>query len=369
MFGHCTSVHKHPYEVGLCYNFAHFPSSINGSFSFFSVLHTTAHDLIDLTLLLPNYTVTTKHRHSVAKNIDSPWSSPTVKLSPYTTTYYYYPKQLYTSYGRPVEPLFERITPARTHPSAPRYTPPSTPPTPASILTPASSPRLPNATMGGRIYHPPSPQRVALNTALEYCRKANDAELIVMEDYAKHADHCSRCQRPKPSKGLCSRGDALARDISQYIYQKLGHPFSTEDKVLRGEIVRVEVPIWSRRLNGKTYDMQPVKDLLMAVHNGLHISPSSRRNPVVVSQPDRTTSPRVPTERRAEADLVEVRPGGRTADRRERRDADRPPRTSGYSGSRGSLYRSDTVAREIREREMLEPVIVEARPRGKYHNR
>ena len=220
--------------------------------------------------------------------------------------------------------------------------------------------------MGGRLL-PPSP-RVAIADKVEYCRAPHDDELMVMEDFARHADHCDRCNFPRVSKGLCNRGNSLARTLAEYVYQKNGRAFAVSDKVRRNESVRVEIPAKTRNIEGQKFDMQPVRGLLVAASNGLDITRRATPSPVrqpILHQPVRSTSLRQPTERRPEADLVTIRPGGKREERREqRREAEsRPSRPTG----RGSLYRSDEEARARRARDALDPVIVVAAPRGKYY--
>ena len=219
--------------------------------------------------------------------------------------------------------------------------------------------------MGGRLIQPGSPQRVAIDSAVEYSRPANGEEMYVMEEYAVHADHCFRCRFPKRSKGLCSRGSGYATDVAQYVYQKMGLPYSLLDRVNKRQTVRLELPP-TRRIGDKVYDMQPVKDLLVAAREGLDVPGSTTRRQVVIEQPKplpRTTSVRKP-ERRADADYVEIRPAGKREDRRER---DGRPSKPKYEG-RGSLYKRDEEERRQRQSRDLEPVYVVAEPRRKYRD-
>ena len=186
-----------------------------------------------------------------------------------------------------------------------------------------------------------------------------------MEDFASHADHCPRCRDAKPSRGLCNRGNSLARTMAEYVYQKNGLAFAVQDKLRKNETVRLELPPTTRRIDGEKFDMQPVRNLLAAANNGLDIqhrgtpSPPPRRH-VELHQPTRSSSVRRPTERRPEADIVMISPAGKREERLERRrEAEGRPRTAG----RGSLYREDAENRERRSREAVNPIIVVAEPR------
>lgn len=68
-------------------------------------------------------------------------------------------------------------------------------------------------------------------------------ELLVLEDFERHAAHCSQCTSAlsKNPRSLCGVGRLRAVDVTKYIYTQSGKPFSAVDKE-GGRSMRVKLP-------------------------------------------------------------------------------------------------------------------------------
>jgi hypothetical protein len=186
------------------------------------------------------------------------------------------------------------------------------------------------------------------------CRPARDDERAVMQHFAGHASHCSRCADPFHvyMKGgtLCDRGRAYARDVAQYIYSEAGKVYSVNDCNTTDDQVQIEIP--------PQYDV--VRGLLEAVDRGLKIR-SQTLDPVIsFDQTYRYPLRRRIPERGDEYDVLKVAPrrgGERRAEGGDRR------RETVYVTGRGSLYEKDEEERRRRRKEQGEPVAIYAEPR------
>jgi len=89
-------------------------------------------------------------------------------------------------------------------------------------------------------------QRVGFAKEVQSIRQPRDDENSVMFHFAKHAAKCVACNDPyaafKQDQPLCSRGNALAKDVANYIYAKGGKPFSVVDRK-RGERIQIQIPL------------------------------------------------------------------------------------------------------------------------------
>ena len=164
-------------------------------------------------------------------------------------------------------------------------------------------------------------------------RPARDDEVAVMRSFAAHASHCSFCADPYDTylRGgtLCDRGNAYARDVAQYIYNKSGRPYSVIDRKVSGERVQVEIPASCKAVRG----------LIKAADRGLKVkdrTPVVRKDKTYPVAERRAMSEEERMNRRDGYDVVEIAP------RRERR------RAAVYAGGRGSLYKDDEEERRRR---------------------
>jgi len=134
-----------------------------------------------------------------------------------------------------------------------------------------------------------------------------------MQRFAAHASHCPRCEDPYSvyMKGgsLCERGNAYVRDVTQYVYSKIGKAYSVIDRSANDARVQIEIPA----------KCDAIRVLLKAVNQGQKVTgPASR--PVVthdrtVHLPDR----RPMFDRRDGYEVMEVAPRERRTDGGDRR--------------------------------------------------
>lgn len=68
-------------------------------------------------------------------------------------------------------------------------------------------------------------------------------ELLVLDDFERHAGYCAQCTSAltKKLRGFCELGRLRAVDVTKYIYTQGGKPFSTVDRE-GGRSMRVKLP-------------------------------------------------------------------------------------------------------------------------------
>ena len=169
-----------------------------------------------------------------------------------------------------------------------------------------------------------------------YSRLPHDDELYVMKAFARHASHCSTCARPyevyRKGGSLCSKGHQRARDVSQYVVNKAGQPFSVVD-LEDDHRVQMEIPA----------DCIVIRELLKALERGLRLR---RKVPVTSQNESHRLPPRViqPTfeHRRPQEPRYVRKPMLETAVAPSSRREKHSP------SGRGSLYEADMKERERR---------------------
>jgi hypothetical protein len=197
------------------------------------------------------------------------------------------------------------------------------------------------------------PAPIEISDPLVVVRELYDDEKLVVDDYERHANHCTLCSDPiqtyKDGRPLCTSGTAHARTLAKYIYSRNGKHYSTVD-YKSGKSTRVKLP----------RDTFAVRDLLTALEQGLRL----REKPVVVQ-------PVQPVSYDRTYPVVARRASGQTRPRSMSPDTyqiiERAPRLSRSptsimyrspggspsrpTSSRGSLYNSDRQDRVERQYE------------------
>ncbi|KEF60188.1 uncharacterized protein A1O9_05038 [Exophiala aquamarina CBS 119918] len=222
--------------------------------------------------------------------------------------------------------------------------------------------------------------RVGFATEVQSIRQPRDDENSVMSYFAKHASRCSACNDPyaayKQDLPLCSKGNALAKDVANYIYAKGGKPYSVIDRK-RGERIQIQIPV----------GMEVISLLVKAIDRGMVFN----RKPLVhapvenveVEKLDR--SPRkehssrkkeYPEERRyrsGDVEIVEIVPSPRYESKKEktyhtdRTERKERPKSVIYPERRGSLYYKDEEEKRRRRPYEQEPIVIVAEPRGQRY--
>lgn len=198
------------------------------------------------------------------------------------------------------------------------------------------------------------PAPIDISDPLVVVRELYDDEKLVVDDYERHASHCTLCSNPiqthKDGRPLCTSGTTRARTLAKYIYSRNGKHYSTVDYE-SGKSTRVKLP----------RDTFAVRDLLTALEQGLRlrekplvvqpVQPVSydRTYPVVARRASGQTRPRsmspdtyqiierAPRLSRSPTSIMYRSPGGSPS---------RP------TSSRGSLYNSDRQDRVERQYEV-----------------
>ena len=264
-------------------------------------------------MLSSSLTVASNKQGSLSQSSLSP-TLPTihrtkVTVSP-TTTYYFHPT---TSSRTEERPLYEYITPARTHRKS---------------------------TMPGRV------RQVGFAETASFYRAARDDEANVMKEYSRHAKKCRQCHDAYRvyvnNDTLCADGRSYARDVAQYIYSKAGKAFSVVDRKEKDDRVQIEVPT----------GCEEVSSLLRAVDAGLRINRENHQ-PVLVSH-DRSylVHERQPRDE-PRREVIEIEPAKHRSSRDDKRK-------SYYVQGRGSLYEHED---RHTQRYSEEPVVFIASPR------
>lgn len=185
-------------------------------------------------------------------------------------------------------------------------------------------------------------RHVGFNPVPAYSRLPHDDEMYVMEAFAHHASHCSKCANPyevhRRGETLCSKGHRRARLVAQYLYSKDGQAFSQVDREGNRRI-RVEIPA----------GCEAVRGLLKAMDRGLRLR---RETPLPSYDETYYVAPRrIPSDRNRsstyEPRLETAEPHTTTHGRHSRREKPH------YAG-RGSLFEEDMREREKR-RKALQP--------------
>jgi hypothetical protein len=184
------------------------------------------------------------------------------------------------------------------------------------------SPRHPDTNTTLSISQPqqrsegPAPQ---LDAAPEVgsIRPPTDDEHTVMKRFTRHASSCTICNDPYAAytndTPLCSRGNALAKDIGHYIYAREGKSYSISDHK-RGESIQIQIPV----------GMEVISLLLKVVEQGL--SSTQRKKPIVAWK---TENPAEARRRQGDVAVVETVP---VSSRRERKEEE--PETEQLSHQR-----------------------------------
>jgi hypothetical protein len=198
------------------------------------------------------------------------------------------------------------------------------------------------------------PAPIEVSDPLVVVRELHDDEKLVVNDYERHAGHCTLCSNPiqnyKDGRPLCTSGTTYARTLAKYIYSRNGKHYSTVDYD-SGKSTRVKLP----------RDTFAVRDLLTALEQGMRlrekpvvvqpVQPVSydRTYPVVARRASNQTRPRsmspdtfqiierAPRLSRSPTSIMYRSPGGSPS---------RP------TSSRGSLYNSDRQDRVERQYEV-----------------
>jgi hypothetical protein len=137
-------------------------------------------------------------------------------------------------------------------------------------------------------------------------RPPTDDEHTVMKRFTSHASRCTICNDPYAAYTkdipLCSRGNALAKDIGHYIYAGEGKPYSISDRK-RGERIQIQIPV----------GMDVISLLLKAVEQGL--SSTQRKKPMVAW---RTENPAEAGYQQGDVEVVEIVPVSSRSHRKEK---------------------------------------------------
>lgn len=221
--------------------------------------------------------------------------------------------------------------------------------------------------------------RVGFAKEVQSIRQPRDDENSVMSYFARHAAKCADCQDPylayRQDRPLCRQGNALAKDVANYIYAKGGKPYSVIDRK-GGERIQIQIPVGMEVISllVKAFDRGFVinkKPLVEAVQ--VENLPRSSHYPA----PKEYVSPKkqYPEERQylqGDIKIVEITPHSQHKSRKERiyytdRDDDRSK--AERRERRGSLYYKDAEKRRQRQYEQ-EPIVIVAEPsRQRYISR
>ncbi|CAG8931375.1 unnamed protein product [Penicillium salamii] len=129
------------------------------------------------------------------------------------------------------------------------------------------------------------PAPIEISDPLAMSRDLYDDEKLVVDDFERHAGHCTLCASPtqthKNNRSLCARGTSYARAVANYLHSRNGKYFSAVDYE-SGRSTRIKLP----------RDAYAVRDLLTALEQGLRI----RDKPVIV-QPVQPVQPTVSYDR------------------------------------------------------------------------
>ena len=181
-------------------------------------------------------------------------------------------------------------------------------------------------------------------------------ELLVLEDFERHANHCSQCTTAlnKNPRALCELGKLRSVDVTKYLYSQGGKPFSTVDRE-SGRSMRVKLP----------RESPAIRSLLGIVEDTTRTqSPRRGRAPPVrpISGNYESQRPIVhhiePRPRTPETGLVRQiieRSPSTSSSRRHsivyQSPRSSPSRSPSSRGSRGSLYTFDHLDRSERRYE------------------
>jgi len=215
-------------------------------------------------------------------------------------------------------------------------------------------------------------QRVGFAKEVQSIRQPRDDENSVMFHFAKHAAKCVACNDPyaafKQDQPLCSRGNALAKDVANYIYAKGGKPFSVVDRK-RGERIQIQIPL----------GMEVISLLVKAFDRGFVLT----KKPLILtpienvseSRPSHSPKKQYPEEgryRQGDVKIVEIIPASHNKSRKEKvyyPDHDEDRYKDERRERRGSLYYKDEEKRRQRQYEQ-EPIVIVAEPsRQRYISR
>lgn len=134
-------------------------------------------------------------------------------------------------------------------------------------------------------------------------RQPKEDEHTVMKYFTRHASRCSICKDPYEAytQGipLCSRGDALAKDLALYIYANEGKPYSVSDRK-RGKQIQIQIPV----------GMEVISLLIKAIDRGLSLT---QRKKLIINQDSGQER-----SRRHEVEIVEITPVSTRRDRKEK---------------------------------------------------
>ncbi|OJJ43967.1 hypothetical protein ASPZODRAFT_135385 [Penicilliopsis zonata CBS 506.65] len=112
-------------------------------------------------------------------------------------------------------------------------------------------------------------------------REMHADEEYVVNAFERHAGHCLRCAAPldtlRAGDSLCERGLSYAADVAQYLYSKQGKAYSVIARE-RHQPTLVKIP----------RDCPAVRNLLLAIEDGLRLHRASVRFAPVVSHEKKT---------------------------------------------------------------------------------
>lgn len=235
--------------------------------------------------------------------------------------------------------------------------------------------------------------RVGFATEVQSIRQPRDDENSVMSHFAKHASRCSLCNDPydgyRRDIPLCTRGNALAKDVANYIYAKGGKPYSVIDRK-RGERIQIQIPAGMEAVSllVKAFDRGLVlnkKPLILTPIENVEVEKIERPSHTQVRNEHVSRRKEYPEERRyrqGDVEIVEIVPASRHEGRKEKvyytdRAEDRSkverkerPKTVIYPERRGSLYYKDEEEKRRRRQYEQEPIVIVAEPkRQRYISR
>lgn len=219
--------------------------------------------------------------------------------------------------------------------------------------------------------------RVGFATEVQSIRQPRDDENSVMTHFAKHAAKCPQCNDPydayRQDRPLCRQGNALAKDVANYIYAKGGKPFSVVDRK-RGERIQIEIPNGMEVISllVKAFDRGFVltkKPLILTPIENIQVENPprpSRHQPRKEHTSSRKEYPEERRYRQGDVEIVEIIPAQHKsrketvyyADKSDRKER---PKSAVYHERRGSLYHEDEEKRKRRQYGQ-EPIVIVAEP-------
>lgn len=230
---------------------------------------------------------------------------------------------------------------------------------------------------------PPVP--VGFGAAVQSIRQPRDDEMSVMNHFTRHASHCSICVNPytayRQDIPLCGRGNALARDVANYIYSKGGKPYSVIDRQ-RGERIQIQIPAGMEVISllTKAFDrglvLQRREKISVVETKGEKVESPSYEQTRMESVPPGKENTKERRYRHGDVEIVEIVPGSRrirlrdiSYDDRATRKWPRTERSYFPSDTKGGIYIRDKEEKRRRRQSEHEPVVIITEPPRGYIRR